>query len=443
MDRISNLSDDLLLKILSQLPTKDVVETMFLSKRWKFLWTMVPKLDFDDGFYERNGIRYTEDSFKRFRQYVDRFMVLHKSPRLETLKFNLGTLSSTDDMETWIRIAIVRQVRELEINRFPADDDNSFILPMCLYTFENLVVLKLYRTIILDVPWDLEVTLSSLKTLHLLSVQYMDDESHRNLLAGCPVLKELVVDKSEHWSLPFFSVIMPSLERLSILDVYIDENYSAVERPPVFSNNSVVINVPSLKYLNYVDIYDFGHLCSSKNMPEVVEANVKLVCQSPEKLMRSLTSVKHLSLCLYGSMLQHRIEFYQLVHLELCGCSPKWWDLLTWMLESSPKLQVLKLNKCEERIGSKTKSIEGHWGQPSSVPECLLSHLNNFEWEKYNGRREEKKVVAYILKNARMLKTAAIFYWGKIPTRKRKELISLPRASGSCQLLLDKKERKI
>ncbi|XP_019095649.1 PREDICTED: putative FBD-associated F-box protein At3g50710 [Camelina sativa] len=157
--------------------------------------------------------------------------------------------------------------------------------------------------------------------------------------------------------------------------------------------------------------------------------------------MRSLTSVKRLSLCLYGSMLQHRIDFCQLVHLELCGGGPKWWNLLNWMLKSSPKLQVLKLNKCKERwFCSIEPNIEDRWVQPSSVPECLLFHLNTFVWKYYNGREEEKKLMTYILRNARCLKTATFsaleFESKEKATRKLKELVSLPRASSSCKLIL-------
>lgn len=310
MDEISNLSDDLLLKILSLLPTRDVVGTMFLSKRWKFLWTMVQKLHFDDSFKD-SYYEYDQDygtdgenrfPYRIFRQYVDRFMVLHKSSVLETLTFELGVMSSTDVLAAWIRIAIARQVRELEIHRsYAGIDDYLFILPWDLYTFEKLVVLKLHGSIVLNVP--MVVSLSSLKSLHLLSVLYYDEESHRSLLKGCPVLEELVVDKSEkNWPvyMSSFYVLMPFLKSLSILNEY-NQQLSTVEQPK-FDNYIYVINAPCLKYLNYVDIYDFGHLCLSENIPEVVEANVKLVCKSPEKLMRSLTSVKRLSLCLHGSM---------------------------------------------------------------------------------------------------------------------------------------------
>ncbi|KFK27215.1 hypothetical protein AALP_AA8G352400 [Arabis alpina] len=344
---------------------------------------------------------YDEDEYTRFRKYVDKFMVFHKSPVLEALNLDIGIYSSYDDVATWIRIAMVRSVRELEINRYRMDDNDSFTLPTCLFTYEKLVVLKLYKNIIVDVPLDLEVplpplevSLSSLKTLHLLSVQYESEQSLRRLLAGCPVLEELVVDKTYNWPVPSLSFIVPSLKRLSILDNEDEDNDGSTEERPMLPDCRVSINVPSLKYLNYVDICDFSHLCTSKHMPELVEANVRLVCKSPGNLMRSLTSVKRLSLCLYGSMLQHNIVFYQLVHLELCGCGPKWWDLLKWMLKSSPKLQVLKLNNCAERYYCDVKPIEGRWGHPQSVPECLMFHLNTFEWKYYNGEREEKKMVA-------------------------------------------------
>ncbi|CAA7061856.1 unnamed protein product, partial [Microthlaspi erraticum] len=46
MDRISELSDELLIEILSRLPTKDAISTCKLSKRWKCLWMYLPKLDY-------------------------------------------------------------------------------------------------------------------------------------------------------------------------------------------------------------------------------------------------------------------------------------------------------------------------------------------------------------------------------------------------------------
>ncbi|KAG7538177.1 F-box domain [Arabidopsis suecica] len=430
MDMISNLSDDLLLKILSELPTKDVVATAVLSKRWKFLWMMVHKLDFDDNFEYEDVVDGLPSNYERFLQFVDRVMVFHKAPVIKTLKFRVGRWCNTEEMAHWIRIGIVRCVRQLEISHFveyyEEYDQQSIILPRSLYMFAKLEVLKLTNTIVLDVPT--AVCLPSLKSLHLLYVEYKTDECHCRLLSGCPVLEELVVDISSNSSLPCFYVVMPSLERLSIRDTWVDD----------FASN-VVINAPSLKYLNIVDTAGNDISCLSENMPKMAEANVNVSHEGPEMVMRSLTSVKRLSLCLSlsASMLQQHIVFYQLVHLELCVDALRWWELFTWMLESSPKLQVLKLIK--ERLWWSVNPIEGRWGQPRSVPECLLSHLNTFQWKYYIGGEEENKLVAYILKNARQLKTASFsdlkFASKKTPTKE--VLVSLPRGSSSCKLMFD------
>lgn len=58
-----------------------------------------------------------------------------------------------------------------------------------------------------------------------------------------------------------------------------------------------------------------------------------------------ICSCAHYVLVGFSVQIQHRVEFNQLVHLELCSSVEKWCELLNWMLESSPKLKVLKLNK--------------------------------------------------------------------------------------------------
>ncbi|GJN32644.1 hypothetical protein PR202_gb21162 [Eleusine coracana subsp. coracana] len=47
-DRISNLPDDLLLRILVLVPLVEVVRTSVLSRRWVHVWTRLPMLEFAD-----------------------------------------------------------------------------------------------------------------------------------------------------------------------------------------------------------------------------------------------------------------------------------------------------------------------------------------------------------------------------------------------------------
>jgi hypothetical protein len=129
--------------------------------------------------------------------------------------------------------------------------------------------------------------------------------------------------------------------------------------------------------------------------------------------------------------------FSQLVHLELCTCAPRWWDLLTRLIEDSPKLRVLKLRQKHIR---RAPSPRASWKQPA-LPKCLLFHLETFKWELYEGSQKQKEVATFILKHAIRLKTAII---SPKPTstllekhEMLKDLSSSPRGSSTCELLFD------
>lgn len=76
-DRISELPEVLLVHILSSLRTKELIATSVLSKRWRYLWKMVPNLNFDC----TTSMVSSED--------VYRSLILYKAPFLESLSLNI------------------------------------------------------------------------------------------------------------------------------------------------------------------------------------------------------------------------------------------------------------------------------------------------------------------------------------------------------------------
>ncbi|CAH8287407.1 unnamed protein product [Eruca vesicaria subsp. sativa] len=128
------------------------------------------------------------------------------------------------------------------------------------------------------------------------------------------------------------------------------------------------------------------------------------------------------------------VIFNQLVHLDLNTFAEGWWDLLTCMLQDSPKLRFLKLTD-NFYIG---KDIPTGWKPPSSVPECLLHSLEAFEWFGYRGKQQNREMAAYVLKNSICLKTATFSpestRLGK-KNRMLKGLASIITASASVQIL--------
>ncbi|XP_019095647.1 PREDICTED: putative F-box/FBD/LRR-repeat protein At3g56780 [Camelina sativa] len=79
MSCIDDLPDDLPVKILSSIPTKDVVATSLLSKRWESLWTIVRRLEYDQ--------EYHYDKRTGFSSFVDKSLLSYQSPVLESLNF--------------------------------------------------------------------------------------------------------------------------------------------------------------------------------------------------------------------------------------------------------------------------------------------------------------------------------------------------------------------
>ncbi|XP_020881406.1 F-box/LRR-repeat protein At3g26922-like [Arabidopsis lyrata subsp. lyrata] len=418
-DRISDLPEALLLQILSLLQVKDVVSTSVLSKSWRSLWKLVPKLKF----------YYPNNQSEQYRENFCRILVSNKAPFLESLHlcFSFNSCSSMD-VGMWIGIAYARHVRELVLH-VVSEKYLSFQFPKSLYNCETLETLTLKGWIHVNAPSP--VCLKSLRTLRLENMDYNYDHSVINLFSGCPKLENLVVYRRNLLDVKTFTIAVPSLQRLTIYD----DNDAKHCR-------GYVINAPSLKYLK-IDGFKALESCLIENAPELVEAKVINVSKIiNEKLLESLTSVKRLSLALSPLEIKYptgRI-FYQLVSLELYTNKAEWWNLLVLMLDSSPKLQVLKL--IGKWYGVKNHLAIRNWNQPKNVPGCLLFHLETFMWKGCKRLGEDEKEVAkYILRNSNRLKRATftikIYEENDSPDMVEvvEELKSVVMASNSCQLV--------
>ncbi|ESQ54656.1 hypothetical protein EUTSA_v10027384mg [Eutrema salsugineum] len=374
MDIISQLSDDLLLRILSCVRTKGVAATSLLSKRWRSLWMLIPNLEYDDSTHIGD--------YKSFSQFVYRSLLSNKAPVLESLHLNLGADCPVIDIGLWIDIAVSRRVRELEISISSSVKGSvSVSLPSSLYSSETLETLRLISCVLLDVP--VHVRLPALKTLSLRLVDYIDDTALPRLLSGCSRLEGLLVERYDGDTTTDVTVVIPSLQRLTMLD----QNSGTAGR--------FVIDAPCLKYLNIKDcvLYNFRQI---ENTPELAEAHVEITHGATQKFLSALTSVRRLSLCL------------SLSEKHDSGCSAK-----------------------EPPIG---------WKPSNSVPKCFLFSLEAFVWIGYKGRQGDRELATYVLKNAACLKTATFSPESTNVGDKYqmlKELASVPTASISSQLLFD------
>ncbi|CAL9243862.1 unnamed protein product [Arabidopsis halleri] len=398
MAKISELSDDLLVKILSFLPTKEAVSTSVLSKRWEFLWMWLPKLDFSLS---------NSSEYPCLRDFIDKNLPLHRAPIIESLDLRLRfcseLLKPDQDVKSWAGIAVSRCVRELSICYFHFYKEPDLLLPSSLYTCKSLVTLKLEGfKILVDVPPT--VCLPSLKTLRLGWVKYVNEDSLGLLLSHCPVLEDLSIERWYNDNVEALVVDVPSLQRLSLI---IDSECSS---------DAYVIVTPSLKYFKVVDPRD----CLSyliEHMPELEEADIN-VKQNPEKLLVAISNlvamvVKRLSLQVGFKINKETvycdgIVFNRLENLKICICGDDWSKLLVQLLKDSPNLRVLNLF-----VDDDSKPVYFGDYKPvrwKNVPKCLLKSLETFEFAGYMGRPEEKDFLSFIFKHALRLKSSSILH---------------------------------
>ena len=130
-DRLSDLSDCVILHILSFLDVKCVVQTCILSKRWNNLWKHLPTLILKSSHFM---------SIKSFNKFVPRILSLRNaSTPLHALDFERLGFVEPCLLRRIVKYAVSHHVQELSISI--SFDIQHF--PTCFFSCRTLTSLKL------------------------------------------------------------------------------------------------------------------------------------------------------------------------------------------------------------------------------------------------------------------------------------------------------------
>ncbi|OMO80265.1 hypothetical protein CCACVL1_13050 [Corchorus capsularis] len=367
-DRISDLPDALIHRILSFLPTKMVVATSLLSKRWVSVWTSVPALDFHDSYIYRRCL----EAKMKFMQFVYNALLRNKSGSVERFRLHCNANYGQSCINAWICSAAVdRGLQEADISVSKAGGEESLLkLPSGLFLVKTLKILKLEGDIMVDLRGP--ISLPSLKILHLRLVNYANDECLGSLLSGCLVLQELVVVERKTVNL---NISSPSLESLSLTTIGSTSSQHKVK---------VNIDAPALKQFKLqtqikLDLY--------VNLSCLITADIMGGSQGGTQLLAALSRVKslrflridHLAFAVAAGSFP---SFVNLTRLELYNAN---WVVVSQFLQHSNKLETLD-------VGTSmmfTKLIPGVncWTQPDEVPLCFMSCLTKSVEDNGNTHR--------------------------------------------------------
>ncbi|GMJ07428.1 hypothetical protein like AT3G59000 [Hibiscus trionum] len=105
VDSISGLPDSILSHILSFLSTEEAVQTSVLSKRWRYLFTLVSNLNFE--FDEKHihwRKRHKSSTVRTFMCLVDRVLFFHAG-NVDKFHLKCGKRVDSDRIYGWISAA--------------------------------------------------------------------------------------------------------------------------------------------------------------------------------------------------------------------------------------------------------------------------------------------------------------------------------------------------
>lgn len=434
-DRISRMPDSVLCHILSFLPTEAAFRTSILSSRWKFVWTSLPNLMFNDKLCYSSSGTSENDKLTRFENFVDR-MLLSNSVSINKFYLHCRKLRYLSRLKFWVELAIMRNVREIEVD-LPVGE--TLDLPRCIYNSETLEILKLETDFVFKSPFS-GICFPRVKKFHA--------EIHKpNMLdfSIWPVLEDLSIAYllDSRWNADI-SISSQTLKRLNLM----------IEAPVCSANElQAIIEAPKLESLHVKDYTLVSYLVSE--LHSLCDAHIDIyysrkdpVRRDPVRagralgLLRKLTNLKSLYLSydtiyvlgeayrhLDGAHQSFLPQFSNLSFLEV-RIRDYGWLVLPIIFNCSPNLEYFVLTM--EGVNDPERYEEAGWIEPQFVPNCLQCNVKTIEI--LHGDADALEAVKYLLKNCGSLDKMIFRYVGKSSEELCKESLMFPRGSKTCEV---------
>ena len=189
-DRISHLPDDILIRILGLLPTKDVARSSLLSQAWRKLspFSSLSLLMFQCPDFLESCRKNTDVS--SFINAIDSSLRLRpKDVNLARLRLHLDLddIESESLIDSWIDAALERKVKELDLYLRPRSIAKPYGLPAKIFSTTTITVLSLEQCR-LEICGDID--LPALRKLCLRQIR-CDEQAIRQLISSCPLIEDL------------------------------------------------------------------------------------------------------------------------------------------------------------------------------------------------------------------------------------------------------------
>ncbi|KAM1545052.1 hypothetical protein ACFX15_044775 [Malus domestica] len=216
---LSDLPEDLLLRILSFLPTLDSVQTSLISQKWRPLWSLVPSLDFRFELFPPR--EPPSDTCQFYAEFVDRVLISRPNSPVHTFRLTFIFHDHYHShVDSWVRSAVTHlRARELHLDFFIHRDFHndethnhhydfpfSFLRNGCV---EKLSLTRCYLTLPAKLSTMRFWTIRSL----LLDMVCLEDQMMNDLILGCPNLEDMELQNC--WGHHHLKICSKRLKRLA------------------------------------------------------------------------------------------------------------------------------------------------------------------------------------------------------------------------------------
>ncbi|KAH6756227.1 hypothetical protein C2S53_004326 [Perilla frutescens var. hirtella] len=447
LDRLSELPDALILKILSCLEMRDVFQTTLLSKRWKYLWVTLPFLYFNDEF--------TTD-VNEIRNFINRALMLWNGTEFRKFKliFRSGLDSSLysdlhGDLDLWVLFAKQRKVEELFIH-LPYDyrelSENVYEPPQCLYECSSLTKLSLIGC---NIQISGNVQWNQLKSLTMYGFGLTEDVINR-VVSSAPKLKSLRLFLLGSYQ--NLTIRSSSLKRLTILSSKCDPSNHTVLT--IWAPNLEALEISRAPYSK----------CFLIDVSSLTEVTFKFLSRWAavvgETLSQILPTIQHvetvtLSECCFKMLvvMKGKYPFPPLLKVKLLKISSGLIEPndIVGLLEIFPKLKRLvidwTLDAKKQDIGEPFKFDAENYAEPeANILKSFLLQLRTFEITWYSYEASIFELIEFLLNHGTIIEKVVIQKRGNQVVESEdmflaaQKVVSLQRSFPTAELILCNKK---
>ncbi|CAI0458669.1 unnamed protein product [Linum tenue] len=401
-DRISNLPDGAIERILVFLPIKDAAKTSLLSRDWRHRWRSIPQLVFDDRFAplpEEDDCGNIADDGKDVVLKIYEALLTHDG-LLTKFELSIPEFRRQIPLDLLILHLSRKAVQELALL---FEDDNYPKLHSSLFS----PAFPLKRLKLKGCEFKVPSGFAGFNKLTLLELEdvVLPDDFYQNFLPCCPLLEELrVIDctgEAHVFVSPSLKVLLfhsclskicfkytPLLSVVSVLDT----NEYTYEAGSFVKDNSDMVDLfaslPALQHLNLgIELLLF--LADDDHVPY--------------KLPKPLHNLRFLEV--------PRILLHRLPQARVLVC----------LIMSAPNLKrlTIRLDDSDEHppskvIGSLQKLLEAE----DQLGFCCLQHLEEVNIHDSRGMQVELDLVRFVLATAPVLRRINIQRKEKLSSKK-------------------------